>query len=347
MDAALSILRDADHPVFSTHGPMAIEALEDLGFASLAPGWAREYRKGLEPLPPALPLPDARLASALGDPSARGAWVARIDRELEAARWRDVVRHWLPRLLPAVSCDAAHGVIRLAHAVRSLTRQESPERLHELAEAIGYWAAVYEELPGVPGRGHPGLASEAITCVPVLPAEQQSWEGLITARLRALRVLSGFEASVSSLAPPTGVGGGKAFADDLARTAARLYLANAPRLRVIDFIHGLDAVTALRELIPFAGDHAGDALFYGWQTLAALHASVGGPLAPEAVEAPPASEIASQVERAVAVGGAHAIKFAQACVSEHARQGDPLFLACLSDMVARMEQWKAELGVVV
>jgi hypothetical protein len=58
LDRALDTFRNSDHPEFSTHGPIAAEALDDLGFADRAPAWAREYRANLRPLPDSeTPLP--------------------------------------------------------------------------------------------------------------------------------------------------------------------------------------------------------------------------------------------------------------------------------------------------
>lgn len=345
VDSALCQLRDLDHPIFSSHGPMAVEALENLGFGDRAPAWAAEYAKSqqLTPLSSQPPLSDAELGRALGDPSRRGAWVARLAGELEGDAWTDVVRRWLPQLLPGMSCEAAHGLIRTAHAIRSLGRRDSPARRYELAEALGYWAATFETLPGAPGSGRPGLASEALRELPAVPADAQVWQGSIVDRLRALDGLAGFAEGVAALAPGEDVEG---FADDLARSAAALYLANAPRARVIDFIHALDGVYAVRELIPWLEPAAArDALFYGWQVVAALHASAGGPIAPGELSSVCAEEIPALVARAVEIGGAHAIKFAQACRAEQRHRPDPLFPAALLDAVTRMEELSEKLGV--
>jgi hypothetical protein len=347
VETALETLRDRDHPIFSSHGPMAVEALEDLGHADLAPAWAEAYsaEQGLRRMPDQPPLPCAQWRQYLGDSTKRSAWVALIDRELTRTPWREVARTWLPRLLPAAACDAAHGMIRTAHALRSLRRSDSPTRRHELAEALGYWASAYEELPGSPGGGRARLASGAIADVPSVPLSEQSFEGSITTRLRDLEHLPGFASSVAALEPGEDLAG---FADDLARTAALLYLANAPRARVIDFIHALDAVYAVRELLGLLDEDASrEALFYGWQTVAALHASAGGPVEPSRVSPPASADVPRLVERAIRVGGAHALKFAQACLREYEQQPDPVFHAALEDMVERMEELRQKLGTTI
>ena len=57
-----------------------------------------------------------------------------------------------------ICAAATHGVIRTGHAARSLEQRESPLRVRELAEGLGYWAATYEELPGDDRSGELGLS---------------------------------------------------------------------------------------------------------------------------------------------------------------------------------------------
>ena len=59
----------------------------------------------------------------------------------------------MPRLSPALIAAATHGLIRTSHAVRSLGVSDTPQRLHELAEGLGFWAARYHLLPGTPTGG--------------------------------------------------------------------------------------------------------------------------------------------------------------------------------------------------
>jgi len=80
-----------------------------------------------------------------------GACIALFDRELAEAAWQAVVKEWVPRL--ALRSAVTHGLIRTSHAVRSLSAGETRQRIHELAEGLGYWAARYWMLPGRPS-GH-------------------------------------------------------------------------------------------------------------------------------------------------------------------------------------------------
>ena len=65
---------------------------------------------------------------------------------------------------------ATHGLIRTAHAVRSLAAEEtSRERRAELASGLAYWAARYQAVPGTPTQVPPRLPSDALADVPIFP----------------------------------------------------------------------------------------------------------------------------------------------------------------------------------
>jgi hypothetical protein len=73
-------------------------------------------------------------------------WAALFERELSDQPWNAVLCKWWPRLLPGMSAVLAHGVIRTAHAVRSLEQASGDDHLQriELAQGLGYWAARYD-----------------------------------------------------------------------------------------------------------------------------------------------------------------------------------------------------------
>ena len=132
----------------SNHGPMAVEALVRHGHPHRVHRWLDDYLGRLDELPRGLhPIDDWR--SALGDPKRAGDWLAYFDRQLREHPWRDVLGTWWPRLLPGIAAGATHGVIRVGHAVRALeTDDENPQRLTELGQALGYWAARWQPIPG-------------------------------------------------------------------------------------------------------------------------------------------------------------------------------------------------------
>jgi Questin oxidase-like len=147
MDDVLDILHGTG-PEFggglANHGPMAAEAMLALGRPDAVLPWVERYKSRLQDRP-AHSQPIAREAwrDALGHINRVGDWVAFFDHQLAEAPWQDVVRSWVPRLSPALIAAATHGLIRTSHAVRSLGVSETPQRLHELAEGLGFWAAHY------------------------------------------------------------------------------------------------------------------------------------------------------------------------------------------------------------
>jgi hypothetical protein len=125
---------------------------------------------------------------------------------------------------------------------------------------------------------------------------------------------------------------------ELTETFARVYLGNARDwLGTVVFVHGVTSVAALRSLLPYLSQAAARAATrYAWQSSASLYAAFGtaAPRAGE-IDAPAASadEIAWQ---AVASGDDHAIKFAEACLREHAIAPSNAYLAAAHDAVGRL-----------
>lgn len=162
MGEALDRLRGMGYEHGTTlvnHAPMAAEALATMGYASAVPAWVNSnlrMRRYHEP-------PDSRWAlsahdetdwrPALGDFGRVADWAAMFARELAEQPWQNVLHTWWPRLLPGMSGMLTHGVIRTAHAVRSVAQASADSRLQraELAQGLGYWAARYHaESPATP-----------------------------------------------------------------------------------------------------------------------------------------------------------------------------------------------------
>ena len=136
----------------ANHGPMASEALVRLGAADRVGGWVSGYLPRLD-APPAAGggLDDWR--ERLGDERLLGDWTAYLRREAAERSWRELLLRWWPRLLPGLAASATHGVIRTAHAVRSLRvagDRPEPVLVDELAQGLAYWAARYAPLAGDP-----------------------------------------------------------------------------------------------------------------------------------------------------------------------------------------------------
>ena len=337
MEAALTLL-DRSGPEYegglSNHGPMAAEALVVLERPGAVVPWVERYRRVLLADPAGRQRIDERdWRPALGDYARVGDWAAFFLRRLDEDGWRPVLARWCGHLAPGLSAAAFHGLIRTAHAARSLARRETPTRRRELARALAYWAARYEVLPEV-GDGPPGrmLPSEAIGSVERLP-ESRKPRASILDQLPALEDLPSFR-RVPDLVD-TG-GDPSRFLSDMAATFAGAYLRNAAPETTIALVHAVTGPSAVRLLIPYLpSDTIRRMLRYAWQAAAAIHASWAHD-APE--DLPPAAPADRDdlIDRAVATGDEHAIKFVDACLREHAISPAPELLAAGRDAVARL-----------
>jgi hypothetical protein len=261
----------------------------------------------------------------LGDGRRLADWVTFFERELAEAPWRDVVKRWAPKLAPGLAAAATHGIIRTAHAARSLESGETSLRLRELAKGLGYWAARYFELPGAPsGTGGRLAPGEAIGRVETLPPPEGGRARLITGSLKRLNDYPAFAGTIDMVDPADDP---PAFLSDLTETFARVYLANAHTGHVVAFIHAVTGPGAARLLLPYVpGDAAPTMLWYAWQAAAGIYAALGRMPEPAEIEAPE-EDAEDLIDRAVATGDEHAIKFTEACLREHAQSQRPSYLA--------------------
>lgn len=312
----------------SNHGPMAAEALVRLGRADAVEHWLDGYLKKLDPAPrPAGPVTGGTWREALGALNRVADWEAYLRVQLAEEPWRDVFARWWPRLLPGVAAAATHGVIRTAHAARSLAAAEAAGaetagRRDELARGLAYWAASYLELPGRPRAAGDRELRAAIGALPVDESAPEA--GLITTQLAArLPGLPGFEDAIAGLRPPADPADGLR---DLGAAFAGVFLRYG-RTRPIALLHAVTAPVAARSVLPLlpAGiaRPTHDSL---WQVAAGLYAVYSGGVTPEPLPAGPAPSPDDAADRAVAAGDEHAIKLTEACLRLHAETPDPVFL---------------------
>jgi hypothetical protein len=320
----------------SNHGPMAAEALIALERPDAVVPWVEYYRPRLREHPSGTKTIDSKQwREALGQHGRIGDWIVFFDRRLEERPWHVVLGEWAPRLAPGIIAAAFHGVIRTAHAVRSLDAQETPARRRELAEGLGYWAATYAILPESPARiAGRRTPSQAIAEVPVLPADERIGGGNITDRLHPLDGFPPF-ARVADLVDTSADASG--FVSSMTETFAGVYLASVPPGSVITFIHAVTGPSAIRLLLPHLDPPARrSVLHYGWQGAAALYSASGGRMAaPAAARGTPESR-EDLVDHAIATRDEHAIKFTEACLREHALNPKPVYLAAARAAVARL-----------
>jgi hypothetical protein len=339
MEAALERLAKTGpeyHGRLANHGPMAAEALVVLDRPDAVVPWVDFYRPRLHEHPTGTRAIDPRQwREALGEGSRVGDWIVFFGRALDERPWRAVLTEWVPRLSPGIIAAAFHGVIRTAHAVRSLDACETPARRRELAEGLAYWAATYNELPEskprAPSRRKP---SEAIAQVQAVPAEKRQSYGNIVDRLKPLDTFAPF-AGVADLVDATG--DSSTFISNLTETFAAAYLVNVPKGgSVITYLHGVTGPSAMRLLLPHLDAPVrAEMLRYGWQGAAGVYAASGGePGTLPASE--PGGTFDDLIDRAIATRDEHAIKFTEACRREHALNPKPVYLAAARDAVTRL-----------
>jgi hypothetical protein len=313
----------------TNHAPMAVEALCALGRSDAALPWLERYRREMLPMPARRErIGDSDWKAALGRTERAADWSEFFREELANAPWRAVVDRWVGRLAPALCASAAHGVIRVGHAVRALAHGETPERVRELADAFASWAFAYQLLPTASAAGPKAFpASEAIARVPIVPAERRRFSGTIVSALEGLDAFPEFAPAIDLLELEPDPAAQLA---DLTELFARVYLANArDLLTCIVFVHGVTSVSALGHLLPHLSPaHQRAGLRFAWQTGAALYAAFGRALPAREVD-PPKESTEALVARAVAHGDEHVIKLAEACVARNAIRPHPAYLAAI------------------
>ena len=319
----------------ANHGPMAAEALFELGREDGVVPWIDGYRSRLMYKPaPSVAIRRDEWRECLGVRERLGDWVQFFENELEEAPWQEVVRVWVPRLAPAVMAAATHGLIRTGHAVRSLAKEDTPQRRAELAQGLGYWAARYYALPGTPSPANAGYSpSDALGRIERLHDASFDGTGPITEQIKGLEEHPEFATTIDL----ADAGGDLSrFISNLTGTFAGIYLASPKNL--IAFVHTVTGPSALRMLAPYLEEaDARLAARYAWQTCAAVYAwySTVPPQNDTGLEIP-AEDRDELIDRAVAAGGAHSIKFTEACLREYALNPNPVYLVAARDAAERV-----------
>jgi hypothetical protein len=339
LDEALGIIAPAAPELantFSNHAPMAIEAMCALGRGDAALPWLERYRKGFVPRPaPRDRITEANWRDALGQPRRFADWAAFFARELGEQPWRQVVERWTARLAPGIVAAAMHGVLRTGHVVRALGVEDTPARRRELSDGLAYWASEFQRLPSAPRARARALPSAAIASVATIPLEQRGEFGSLTGALGQLDAFTPFRTTLDAVDPEPDPAG---FLSDLTLTFARVYLANARDwLTTIAFIHTVTGPSALRPMLGLLDAETQRlALAHAWEASAGLYATYATESRLPVVATAPAAE--DLVERALACGDEHGIKFTEVCLREHRHRGDPAFLAAAAHAIGLLSK---------
>ena len=333
MDQALEMMAGLEP--FANHGPMAAEALVSLGRPESIISFVNAYKKRFtSPYPSSYQtVTSTNWREALGDSRRISDWAIFFNRQLKEAAWPKVLDLWSGRLAPGLAAAAAHGLIRTAHATRSLSVKETELRLEELAEGLSYWAAYYQELPENPNASGVRLKPlDAIKQIPLVPVAKRRG-GSVTNGLRAVNEFAPF-AAVSSMVETTGRP--ETVISELTQAFATAYVRKITPGNLIILLHAVTCTSGLRSLLPYlSATTAQRMLHYGWLVGAALYSigaidSTNGPIEDQEIKRD------DLIERAVATREEHAIKFTEACLREYSINSNTVYLQAAKDALGRL-----------
>jgi len=340
LDEALVVMTDNGPELRNTnsnHAPMAIEAMCAMGRGGDAMPWLEHYRKLLMPRPSRFgPITETNWRDAIGDRRYTTDWFEFFRNELEERPWREILDTWTARLAPGIIAAAMHGVIRTGHAARAIAIGETAERRRELADGLAYWAAEYVKLPGERRIAAKAMPAGAIGQVPTIPIERRGKFNSLTGAITQLNSFSEFNSVIDAVG--TDAQNAAAFLSDLTATFSRAYLANAHDiLTTIAFIHTVTGPAALRPMLPYLGRKAIEtALAHMWQASAALYSTFGTAPSPKEIE-PSSLNVNELIDRAIATGDEHAIKFTEVALSEHVLNPRLEYFAAAGHAIAMLE----------
>ncbi len=301
----------------ANHGPMAADALIRLGRADEVQRWVAGYLRKLEDAPGRRWLIDEKdWRDPLGDPSRLGDWCEFFGWLVRDRPWTEVLALWWPRLLPGAVASASHGLIRTGHVVRALAEGVTPQRLDELGQALGYWAARWQPLP--PAARPVGTADAAAALAATAPLGAS---GGFRTRLGQLEDAPDWSAAVARLRAPGRPADVPAALDTLVDAAVTGYGQWAHGSPIM-MVHAATAPRAAALVLPSLPEHLWVPTFErAWAVCAAI-TSIYRPSAPpppaSATErvAPTADDV---TDLAVASRDEHAIKFVEVAQESHRR----------------------------
>lgn len=311
----------------ANHVPMAAEALCAMGLGAAAEDWVKGHLITITERPSApFKLDPRQWRTDLAKPELFSDWQRYFEMEIEALGWEKALDKWAARLAPGLFASATHGIIRAAHAARSLRALETDLRKSELADGLAVWAATYQPLPTSPQaapRYH--SVAEAFKHLPRIPPEYRKTDGLITDALAHLSEIPEFAELIGWVDFSKNPG---ASADELAVCQAHTFLHNVTTpLHAIVFTHAITSVHAVLNIAPHVSDNTvRDLLAYGWQAGAALYAGYAED-ATDGVAVPGEEAPDVIAEAAAANGDDHVIKLSEACLAFYERTGAGVFLS--------------------
>lgn len=297
----------------ANHYPMAAEVLAAHGLeGEIDDAWIDGAELYMGALGRSAAIGDAAEAStALGAYDRFGDWLDFFRALLLRTPWETVVAQWAPRLAPAISAAAFHGVIRAGHAVRALRSRDTEARRDELAAGLAYWAARYVELPATTAGFDPSR-----TLRETLADLSHPWMGdradvdfeSVVDRLTARPIAPPVDAGLAGSASP------RAALAEIVREGAAGFLEmlvlERHRIWLLHTVTGPAAVEWLLPVVDGAGAHR--LVAYSRQAVVAMFAAYGEPCVAGAHVRRPGADWEAHLERAVASRSVHGIKLIDA-----------------------------------
>ncbi len=317
----------------SNHGPMAADALIRLGRADTVDRWVDRFLRKLEDAPrPRWRIEESEWREVFGDPSRVSDWCAFFAEQVCETSWTELLATWWPRLLPGSTTAATHGLIRTGHAVRAVAEDPTRERLGELAQGLGYWAARWQRDPhpnSPAGTSSPGQALDAVPRV--------TGDGGVRTRIAETSRDDRWATAAERLAPMTDPAAVPGALDALVDAAVDRYPHWADTQPVM-LVHMATAPRAASLVVPHLPRSMWKATYDQAWIAAATIAGSYRPFQPDPVRVSltEPDDVEGVIDRVVASGDEHAIKFA-AVALESFRRGNPGALASAAVSVALID----------
>jgi hypothetical protein len=294
---------------FAIHAPMAAEALATLGFCDEVPAWVdfNASTRTYSSLPPPVTAIDAEdensWRSALGESRRLTDWASLFRHQIDELGWRDALAAWWPRLAPGMLAGLTHGLIRTAHATRSLANTENPSelQLHELANGLAFWAGTYQGPTGARVVGTIKTLGRRSTSSVFATADAKLDESVDAALL------------------------------ELSAVSAGRYAAMRPAGNPVPAIHTITAPAALRMTLPVLPPELAEPSYDAVRDVCGslLRIFGSGATAPEtpSIDGHDPATQERIIEEAVELKDEHAIKLSEAARREYAANPDPRYFA--------------------
>lgn len=292
----------------SNHLPMALIALNRLGAdEETLERFFHAYAGKLRPKsPPGAPLTQVTWTAHRGHHAHHGALAAFFSDELNRLGAGELLRIYLPHLLPGIGGAAFHGLIRTAYGLDI----NAPA---EIIEGLAHWADTYLPLGGSIGDTESSRPKALLTALraetgfrPLPKTSPTIFERMAT--VAADPTFDRYTAKISLSA---------AELPSIAEIALGAYIAT----RDFTALHFVTATHALRLILPFTSAEV--AVSHFWIAFMAAYVSIGcpDPLPPATpADIPPWPELLGKVIQSL---NDHAIKLAYTCREEERHYSNP------------------------